>query len=195
MFFPSEHNLYPLQEVLFGSGLTEKEVQLSNLDFYKILPKITKKPFNVMRYWDIPNKKFVDYNIILYHYPGFVGHWTLLCINKDLKKIYFFDPYGRDVDTQWPYLKGYLENRTEHFILKTFIEQTGFNYSFNPYNVQGSLIEKCNRQECKIIANNECGELVCYRILNENLSDLEFYHKCLKIGPKKVLEIIKNFQV
>jgi hypothetical protein len=106
MFFPSENELF------FGAGINEKEIQLTNLDFYKILPKITKKPFKVMKYFElcsrpevveIPNKELVDYNIILYHYPGFIGHWTLLCMDKDLEKAYFFDPYGRDVDTQWPF--------------------------------------------------------------------------------------------
>ncbi|MCL6579597.1 MAG: hypothetical protein K6T73_09475 [Candidatus Bathyarchaeota archaeon] len=147
-----------------------------------------------MKYFEIPTKELVDYNIILYHYPGFIGHWTLLCMDKSLQKVYFFDPYGRDVDTQWPYLKGYLENGTEYYILKTLINQSGYRYYYNPYNVQGSLKEYCNDRECKTIAQNECGEIVCYRILNRDLSDLEFYHKCLKIGPKKIFEIIKSYQ-
>jgi hypothetical protein len=186
MFFPSENELF------FGSGLDEKQIQLTNLDFYKILPKITKKPFKVMRYFEIPTKELVDYNIILYYYPGFVGHWTLLCMDKDLEKIYFFDPYGRDVDTQWPFLKGYLENGTEYYILKNIIVHSGYRYYYNPYNVQGSLKEYCNSRECEKIADNECGELVCFRILYKDLSDLEFYHKCLKTGPKNIFNIIKS---
>jgi hypothetical protein len=74
MYFPSENELF------FGSGSfkqrLEKQVQLTNIDFYKILPKITKKQFIVIKYSDFFTnpKPLVDYNIILYHFPGFVGH-------------------------------------------------------------------------------------------------------------------------
>jgi hypothetical protein len=186
MLFPTEAELF------FGSGLDDKQVQLTNLDFYKILPKITKKPFKVMRYFELPTKALVDYNIILYQYPGFVGHWTLLCMDKELQKAYFFDPYGRDVDTQWIFLKGY--NGTEYYILKNIIDKSGYRYYHNPYNIQGHLKEQCNTSECKMIADNECGELVCFRILYKDLSDLEFYHKCLQVGSKKIFSIIKDIE-
>jgi hypothetical protein len=190
MLFPSENELF------FGTGLKEnlenleKQVQLTNLDFYKIIPKLTSKPFKVIRYFELPTKSLVDYNIILYHYPGFVGHWTLLCKNDN--KVYFFDPYGRDVDTQWPYLRGYEKYEIEYKILKSIIQNT--NYSYNPYNIQGTLKERCESYTCKVVADNECGELVCYRILNKDLNDLEFFNKCLEVGPSRIFKVIKNIE-
>lgn len=188
MFFPSESELF------FGAGI-EEDVRMSNLDFNKVLPKITDKPFRVMKYWDLnQNLPLEFYNIILYHYPGFVGHWTLLCMDKDLEKAYFFDPYGRNVDTQWPYLRGYDKYETEYTILKNIIDNTNYRYSYNPYNIQGTLKEICITEKCKIVADNECGEIICFRILYKDLNDLEFFNKCIEVGPTKIFKIIKDIE-
>jgi hypothetical protein len=187
MFFPSEGELF------FGAGI-EEDVRMSNLDFNKVLPKITDKPFRVMKYFDLTqNLPLEFYNIILYHYPGFVGHWTLFCVNDDKRKLYFFDPYGKDVDTQWPNLKGYSKFEKSYTILSNIIDKykdRGYTYSSNPYNIQGELIENCITKKCQLIAENQCGEIICYRILYKDLTDLEFYELCVSDKPTKIFKTI-----
>jgi hypothetical protein len=210
MLFPSECELF------FGAGI-EEDVRMSNLDFNKVLPKITDKPFRVMKYWDLvpsvakqqdwdllrsdswqsqdltQNLPLEFYNIILYHYPGFVGHWTLFCVNDDKRKLYFFDPYGKDVDTQWPNLKGYSKFEKSYTILSNIIDKykdRGYTYSSNPYNIQGELIENCITKKCQLIAENQCGEIICYRILYKDLTDLEFYELCVSDKPTKIFKTI-----
>jgi hypothetical protein len=191
MFFPSENELF------FGCGI-EEDVRMTNVDFKNILPKITDKPFRVMRYWDLQDKTPLEYyNIILYHYPGFVGHWTLFVVDDDKGRLYFFDPYGKDVDTQWPNLKGYSKFEKSYSILSNIIfkyKDKGYTYTSNPYNIQGELIENCITKKCLLIAENECGEIICYRIINKELTDLEFYEKCLSMKPTQIFKIISMIE-
>jgi hypothetical protein len=171
------------------------EVSLTNLDFHAILPKITSKPFQVMKYEELPKKELKYHNIILYRIPGNLGHWTLLCIDDRRKALYFFDPYGRDVDTQWPYLYGY--DGTKYYYLTNIIlmyVKKGYSFNHNPYNIQGEFIDECNNSYCKKVAEHECGELVCYRIIYKDLNDLEFYKRCLSVGPIKIFKIIKSIE-
>jgi hypothetical protein len=171
------------------------EVALTNLDFYLILPKITNKRFQVMKYEELNNKELRYYNIILYRIPGNIGHWTLFCIDDEKQSLYFFDPYGRDVDTQWPYLYGY--NGTKYYYLSNIILKyvnRGYSFHHNPYNIQGEFIEDCNNMYCKKVAETECGELVCFRIMYKNLNDLEFYKKCISVGPIKIFKVIKSLE-
>lgn len=176
----------------------EKQVTMSNFDFYKVLPKITSKPFTVMRYFELPTRSLKNVNVILYNYPGYLGHWTFLCIDDKLKKIHFWDPYGRKPDDQWPYLYGYDKYFTPYYILSSIIRdyiEKGYKYYCNPFNVQGELINDCNSSVCKIIAENECGELICYRIMHKNLNDYDFYKKCIEVGPEAILKSIKSLDV
>jgi hypothetical protein len=185
--------LYPTE----GDIRLEKQVQLSNLDFYKILPKITDKSFQVMRYYELLEKQPRYFNIILYHFPEFTGHWCLFCVDDDKKKIYFFDPYGRNVDKQWRRLKGYDRYEKEYTILSDIVknyEYHGYKYYWNHFNIQGYFIEDCVTKGCKIVAANECGELVCFRIMYKDLSDFEFFEKCVSVGPSAIFKIIKEIE-
>jgi len=190
MLFPSENELF------FGSGL-EEDVRMTNIDFYKVLPKITSKPFKVMKYGELKTSPLAYYNIILYHFPGFVGHWTLFAVDDDKGRLYFFDPYGKDVDTQWPNLKGYSTFEKSYTDLSNIIfkyKDRGYTYSHNVYNIQGELIENCITKQCLLIAENECGEIICYRIMNKDLTDLEFYEKCLSMKPTQIFKIISSIE-
>ncbi|MCS7318245.1 MAG: hypothetical protein NZZ41_08085, partial [Candidatus Dojkabacteria bacterium] len=64
-------------------------------------------------------------------------------------------------------------------------------FNYNKYNIQGEFI---NLSKNKTVAENECGELVVYRIMNKNLSDLEFYEKCMKVGPEKIFKTVKMLE-
>jgi hypothetical protein len=158
------------------------EVALTNLDFYAILPKITDKSFQVMKYKELPKKELKYYNIILYRIPCNVGHWTLFCIDDEKRAQYFFDPYGRDVDTQWPYLYGY--DGTKYYYLSNIIlryMRKGYSFHHNPYNIQGEFFDDYDNLQCKQMGESECGELICYRIIHKDLNDLEFYKRCLRV--------------
>jgi hypothetical protein len=171
------------------------EVALTNLDFYLIMPKITNKPFQVMKYAELPNKEIKYYNIILYNIPGNVGHWTLFCVDDKERATYFFDPYGRDVDTQWPYLYGY--DGTKYYYLSNIIlmhVKKGYSFHYNPYNIQGEFIDDCDNFQCKKVAEDECGELICFRIIYKDLNDFEFYKKCISVGPIKIFKVIKSLE-
>jgi hypothetical protein len=88
-----------------GGGKVKDEVSLRGADIKTILPTITRRPFTVIFYQDIPDKLIDGINVILFIYPGSdLGHWCFLDINKTRKKLYFFDPYGNPPDGQWPFL-------------------------------------------------------------------------------------------
>jgi hypothetical protein len=177
------------------SEIKEKDVILTNLDLYIILPKVTNKSYQVMRYQELPTRSMKEINVILYNIPGYTGHWTLLCLRNN--NIYFFDPYGRMPDTQWKYLRGYDERPVKYYILTTLINKyikKGYKFSYNPYNIQGEFIASCHTEVCDIISENECGHIVVYRILNLNLSDEDFYVRCMKKGPIKIFNTVKMIE-
>jgi hypothetical protein len=176
-------------------GIKERDVVLTNLDLYTILPKVTNKSYQVMKYQELPTRSMREINIILYNIPGYTGHWTLLYLGN--KKIYFFDPYGRMPDTQWKYLRGYDEKPVKYYILTTLIKKyikKGYEFSYNPYNIQGDFIASCHTEACDIISENECGHIVVYRILHLNLSDEDFYTRCMEKGPIKIFNTVKMFE-
>jgi hypothetical protein len=185
-------------------SISEKEVVLTNLDLYAILPKITNKSYQIMRYQELPNRKMKEINIILYCIPGFTGHWVFLYLGnkkaaegREQRSIYFFDPYGRMPDTQWKYLRGYDENPVKYYDLTNLIKRyihKGYEYSYNPYNIQGEFIASCHTEACDIISENECGHIVAYRILHLNLSDEDFYIRCMEKGPIKIFKTIKMLE-
>ncbi|MCS7318091.1 MAG: hypothetical protein NZZ41_07310 [Candidatus Dojkabacteria bacterium] len=168
--------------------ISKKEITLTNLDFHIILPKITSKSFQVMKYADLNKNKLKYYNIILYNYPGNVGHWTLFCFDKG--RMYFFDPYGNAPDSQWSFLQNPEQKSPPEFKLSQFIKEcVEKNYSFNrnSYNIQGSIRNGH-------IVDSACGEIIILRILYNDLDDFEFYKMCLKLGGKKIFNLIKNLK-
>jgi hypothetical protein len=87
-----------------GGKITK--VELSNIDLQSLVPKVTSKPFSIHKYSDLTfDHEFMYWTILLYQYPGQIGHWTLLKCDRTKKLVYFFDPYGTPPDKQWPYLE------------------------------------------------------------------------------------------
>jgi hypothetical protein len=183
----------------FGGKI--KQVALSNIDLAKILPKITDKSWSIFKYGDLKlDMELTYWTIILYQYPGQVGHWCLLkCIDpmRDLGKdcgytqegsLYFFDPYGNPVDKQWPYLVNPEHKMEPRHVLSDIVHKYtigfGFKFSYNGFNIQGSLRDSS-------LADSECGELCLLRIICEEMSDREFYEYCMKLGSYQIFNIIK----
>jgi hypothetical protein len=93
----------------------------------------------------------------------------------------------------YSYLYGY--DGTKYYYLSNIIllhVKKGYSYHYNPYNIQSAFIDDCDNFHCKKVAESECGELICYRIIYKDLNDLEFYKKCVSVGPIKIFKVIKS---
>jgi hypothetical protein len=90
----------------FFIGGKISKVELSNIDLQTLVPKVTSKLFSIHKYSDLTyDHQFTYWTILLYQYPGQIGHWTLIKCDPAKKVLYFFDPYGSMPDKQWPYLE------------------------------------------------------------------------------------------
>jgi hypothetical protein len=104
-----------------------------------------------------------------------------------MEENFFFDSYGNKPDGAWPYLintKGLPEPR---HVLSEIIQRyisNGYKFSYNGFNIQGNLKDQS-------LADSECGELVILRILNEHMTDRQFYDYCLKLGGLQIFQLIK----
>jgi hypothetical protein len=77
-------------------------------------------------------------------------------------------------------------NYPTHILSGIIIKFTnnGYKFSYNPYNIQ------CNLKDA-FLADNECGELVILRILNEHLSNKDFADYCMKLGGFQIFQLVK----
>jgi hypothetical protein len=172
----------------FFIGGKISKVELSNIDLQSLVPKVTNKPFRILKYSDLTiDHQFTYWTILLYQYPKQIGHWTL--IKNDGKTIYFFDPYGNPPDTQWPYLENpELLPEPYHVlsaIIREYVLKHGYEFRFNRFNIQGTIRNGD-------IRDSECGEIVVLRILYEDFSDAQFYSLCLKLGGHEIFKIVKE---
>jgi hypothetical protein len=171
-----------------GGKITK--VELSNIDLQSLIPKVTSKPFRIHKYSDLTyGHEFMYWTILLYQYPRQIGHWTLIKCDATKKHLYFFDPYRTPPDKQWPYLEN-LEFLSEPYhmltsIIRRTIISDGYRFSFNHYNIQGTIRNGD-------IRDSECGEFVVLRILYEDLSDAQFYSLCMKLGGHRIFKIVKE---
>jgi hypothetical protein len=177
-----------ISRFFIGEKITK--VELSNIDLANILPKITTKSYSIHKYSDLTYDHVLSYwTILLYQYPGQIGHWTLIKCDPTTKVLYFFDPYGTAPDNQWPYLENpELLFEPPHVlsnIIRRYIIADGFRFSYNHYNIQGSIRNGD-------IRDSECGEIVVLRILYENLSDAQFYSLCARLGGHQIFKIVKE---
>jgi hypothetical protein len=176
----------------FYKGGKITSVALTNIDLNNILPMITDKPFDIIRYEELYPLNIPYWTIILFSYPNQIGHWCLLKHDEQNKELYFFDPYGAKPDTQWPYLENpnHLPEPRHKLseIIHDFVTNKGYKFTWNPYNIQGT-IRNGN------IRDSECGEIVVLRIMNEDLSDYEFFELCKKLGAYKIFDIIKEVEM
>jgi hypothetical protein len=97
--------LKPYLSRYFRGGALEK-VEMSNIDMERIVPKVTDMPYRIMEYGDLrPDMELPYWTVLLYQYPGQVGHWTFVRHRPGAQEIYFFDPYGLAPDQQWEWLE------------------------------------------------------------------------------------------
>jgi hypothetical protein len=72
---------------------------MSNLDLQRIFPKVTDQSWSIHKYSGLtPNMELPYWTMLLYQYPGQIGHWTLVKCEPGV--IYFFDPYDKPPDYQ-----------------------------------------------------------------------------------------------
>jgi hypothetical protein len=143
-----------------------------------------------MKYGDLTYDLELPYwTILLYQYPGQIGHWTLIRCDRTKKLVYFFDPYGTPPDKQWSYLENPQFLPEPYHMLTTIIRRylisDGYRFSFNHYNIQGTIRNGDTR-------DSECGVFVVLRILYEDLSDFQFYSLCTKLGGHRIFKIVKE---
>jgi hypothetical protein len=174
----------------FFSGGRISDVALSNIDIKNILPKITKKSWSVYKYSDLtPDMRLPFYSILLYQYPNQIGHWVLIKCDDNKELLYFFDPYGLRVDSQWSYLENpMMEHEPRHVlseIIHRYVTVDDYHFSYNIYNIQGTIRNGS-------IRDSECGEICLLRIIYSKLSDKNFYKLCQKLGGHKIFDIIKK---
>lgn len=164
-------------------------VVMSNIDIKQVMSNITNEPFDVVKYIDLTKyltKKLPTFLIILFNYPEQIGHWCLLYTG--FNTIYFFDPYGLPPDAQWPYLENPLNMPEPMHILTDIINEHikhGYQFSFNPLNIQGHLRNGD-------IRDSECGELVIFRAMYIGLNDYEFMRLCMNIGGHQLFDLISK---
>jgi len=182
------NSLYDWTSSYFKGGRLNS-IAMNNIDMRQVMSNITSQPFDVVKYSELTkyvNHPLPTFLIILYQYPNQMGHWCLLYTNN--YSIYFFDPYGLPVDSQFQYLENPLNQPEPVHILSHIIKQYtnhGYNYSFNPLNIQGHL-QNSN------IARSECGEIVVFRVMYIDLSDYDFLTLCLNIGAKQLFELVSK---
>jgi len=164
-------------------------VEMTNIDMKQVMNNITSQPYDIVKYSDLTkyiNHQLPTFLIILFNYPNQIGHWTLLYTNN--YSIYFFDPYGLPPDSQWPYLDNPANAPEPVHTLSHIIKQhtnNGYNYSFNPLNIQGHLRNGD-------IRDSECGELVIFRVMYIDLSDYEFMSLCINIGGHQLFDLVSK---
>jgi hypothetical protein len=171
-----------------GGKITK--VELLNIDLQGLMPKVTSKPFRILKYSDLTyDHEFTYWTILLYQYPRQIGHWTLIKCDASHKYLYFFDPYGTPPDKQWPYLENPELLPEPCHVLTSIIRRInisdGYRFSFNHYNIQGTIRNGD-------IRDSECGEFVVLRILYEDLSDFQFYSLCMQLGGHRIFKIVKE---
>jgi hypothetical protein len=73
---------------IFFIGGKISGIALSNIDLSNILPKVTKKPWVIMRYSDLtPEMELTYWTILLYQYPNQIGHWVLIKCNASNREL------------------------------------------------------------------------------------------------------------
>jgi hypothetical protein len=175
--------------IIRGGRITQPA--LSNIDIGNVLNKVTNKEYDILAYSDLikyRNRELPFYTIILFGYGRNIGHWTLLKVDHKNRTVYFFDPYGKPPDAQWPFLENPFNQAEPYHMLSEIINdlvKKGYVFTYNTYNIQGTLKSS--------IADSECGELVIMRIIYNKISDKDFYLTMLKMGGYSIYDIIKSY--
>lgn len=161
---------------------------MSNLDLQIIFPKVTDQTWSIHKYSVLtPEMELPYWTMLLYQYPGQIGHWTL--VKCEPGQVYFFDPYGKPRGSQWPYLENpqYLPEPKHVLteIICRYVYKRGYRFRHNHYNIQGTIRNGD-------IRDSECGEFCVLRIIYEDLSDYDFFNLCEKLGGHKIFEMVSR---
>jgi hypothetical protein len=171
-------------------GRALERVEMSNIDMEKILPKVTDMPYRIMKYGDLkPDMELPYWTVLLYQYPGQIGHWVLIRHKPGKQEIYFIDPYGLPPDHQWSWLENPQQLPEPRHVLteiiKRYVYESIYKFRYNKYNIQGTIRNGD-------IRDSECGEIVILRIIYEDLSDYDFAVLCESLGGHKIFEMVSK---
>jgi len=175
-------------EIIINPNLSNKELEFF-LDRYNI-------PGHVILYRELPDylKKLEEDDtlslIIFFGFPGNIGHWCALWIDKD-GYYHFFDPYGNPPDAQWQFVYNEYKESRPAPILSNYLKFKKFRY--NPYNIQGYLIDKSFGPITKEIAESSCGELIILRLTLKDIPDKVFFELIKTMKPQDVYFITKEW--
>jgi hypothetical protein len=127
--------------------------------------------------------------IIFFGFPGQIGHWCAVWKDSD-GYLHFFDPYGHPHDKQWSEVNNSYNERPPPFYLSRFLRDKLWRY--NPFNVQGYLVDRALNPVTKELAESSCGSLVILRLVLRNWSDKDFFSLIKEMPTKDIFFITKD---
>jgi hypothetical protein len=164
---------------------------LSNIEIESVLEKF-HIPAKVIQYRELPHwTNHLDQLslVIFFGFPGNIGHWCSLW--KDDGWYHFFDPYGGSPDSQWKFVYNKYKEKPPPKYLSKFLSNKPVRY--NPYNIQGYLVDHAIGPVSKYLAESECGELNILRLILKSWSDSLFFDLIKKMPAKDIYKIIKTW--
>jgi hypothetical protein len=166
---------------------------LSNVELEAFVNKFNIR-CKVIRYEELPSYySHLDEGrclILFFGFPNQIGHWCAIWKDKD-GYLHFFDPYGQMPDEQWKDLINPSRLKPPPFYLSNYLR--GKLWRYNPFNVQGYLIERAIKPVTREIAESSCGSLVIIRLLLKDWSDRNFFELIKQMPTKEILMITKRW--
>ena len=101
-----------------------------------------------------------DCVVILYETRPKYGHWTCLCLNRATRVLEFFDPYGKQIDSQLEFIPPAFKRETfqDYPYLSRLMIQSPYKLEYNDMPLQ--------RSDDSI---NSCGRHVSLRLVMRNM--------------------------
>ena len=160
-------------------SLEEKILNAENILFKTSdIERITEYKTNIIRYSDLENVNNIDdilhYDacIILYQKTNNSGHWiSIFKARWEPNLLYFFDPYGFQIDQEIKYSDFQLSRHNNKIIphLTRLIQMSNYKIQSNNIQYQG-------------LSNNinTCGRWASHRLLHRNLTPKQYYEYMYK---------------
>lgn len=142
------------------------------------IERITEYKTNIIRYSDLESVNNIDdilhYDacVILYQKKSNSGHWiSIFKAPWDNNLLYFFDPYGYDIDEEIQYSDFQLSRHNNKVVphLTRLIQMSKYKIQSN--NIQYQLFDK---------HINTCGRWASHRLLHRNLNPKQYYNYMYK---------------
>jgi hypothetical protein len=166
---------------------------ISNVELEHVMDKFNIN-CRVIRYEELPENfdEILEGTcfIIFFGFPDQIGHWCAIWKDKD-GYLHFFDPYGSPPDKQWPELINPYNEKPPPFYLSKFLH--GKLWRYNPFNIQGYLIDRAIKPITKELAESSCGSLVILRLVLKNWSDKQFFNLIKQMPTKEIFFITKRW--